>query len=74
MENSFEQSLKDLEQVVNELEKGDLSLDKAIENFEKGIKLSKKCNEKLDEAEKKINVLVNKEGQIEEDVFVNTEE
>lgn len=73
MENTFEQSLKELEQVVLELEKGDLTLDKAIENFEKGIQLSKACGKKLDEAEKKINVLVKKEGKIEEENFVATE-
>ena len=73
MENTFEQSLKELEQVVTELEKGDLTLDKAIENFEKGIELSKVCGKKLDEAEKKINILVKKEDKIVEEPFVATE-
>ena len=73
MENTFEQSLKELEQVVLELEKGDLTLDKAIENFEKGIELSKVCSKKLDEAEKKINILVNNDGKIQEETFVATE-
>ena len=73
MENSFENSLKELEKVVSELEKGDLTLDTAIENFEKGIKLSKECNKKLDEAEKKINVLVNNDGESKEESFVITE-
>ena len=73
MEETFEQSLKELEMVVSELEKGDLSLDKAIENFEKGIALSKKCNEKLDNAEKKINILVNEQGVEKEETFVVTE-
>lgn len=73
MENTFEQSLKELEQVVLELEKGDLTLDKAIASFEKGIELSKECGKKLDEAEKRINILVNKEGKIEEETFVATE-
>jgi len=73
MENTFEQSLKELEQVVADLEKGDLTLNKAIENFEKGIELSKVCGKKLDEAEKKINILVKKEDKIEEETFVATE-
>lgn len=73
MENSFEQSLKDLEQIVTELEKGDLSLDASIEKFEKGINLSKECNKKLDEAEKKINILVNENGDIKEETFVAQE-
>lgn len=73
MESTFEQSLKELEQVVGELEKGDLTLDKAIENFEKGIGLAKACSKKLDEAEKKINILVKKEDKIEEEAFAATE-
>ena len=73
MENTFEQSLKELEQVVLELEKGDLTLDKAIENFEKGMELSVACSKKLDEAEKKINILVKKEDGVKEETFVATE-
>lgn len=73
MENTFEESLKQLEQVVSDLEKGDLTLDKAIENFEKGIALSKECNKKLDEAEKKINILVKKEDGVQEETFVGEE-
>ena len=73
MENTFEQSLKELEQVVLELEKGDLTLDQAIQNFEKGIELSKVCGKKLDEAEKKINILVKKEDKIVEETFVAQE-
>lgn len=73
MENTFEQSLKELEQVVLELEKGDLTLDQAIENFEKGMELSIACGKKLDEAEKKINILVKKDDKIEEETFVTTE-
>lgn len=69
MEKTFEETMKELEQVVNELEKGDLSLDAAIEKFENGIKLSKECESKLDSAEKKINVLVNGEGKLEEAPF-----
>ena len=74
MEESFETNLKSLEQVVQELEKGDLTLDKALENFEKGIELSKKCNQKLDEAEKRINILVNKDGNVTEEEFIETQE
>lgn len=59
MEKTFEEAMKELEQVVVELEKGDLSLDNAISKFESGIKLSKECESKLDSAEKKINMLVN---------------
>ena len=69
MEKTFEQSMKELEQVVVELEKGDLSLDNAIAKFESGIKLSKECEAKLDSAEKKINMLVNNGEELTEQPF-----
>lgn len=74
-EKTFEESLKELEQVASNLEKGDLGLDEAIKEFEKGIKLSKECSTKLDEAEKKINILVQgDDGELKEETFVATEE
>ena len=54
---TFEQALKQLEQIVNELESGDIPLEKAIKKFEEGIALSKFCAEKLDESEKRITML-----------------
>lgn len=70
MENTFESSMKELEQVVQELEKGDLSLDESILKFEKGISLSKECNKRLDGAEKKINILLeNDNGEYIEEPF-----
>lgn len=69
MEKTFEDALKELEQVVVELEKGDLSLDAAINKFENGIKLSKECESKLDAAEKKINMLVNNGTELNEEPF-----
>lgn len=69
MVDSFENKMKQLEDVVTGLEKGDLELEKAIEMFENGIKLSKECNKKLDDAEKKINILVDKDGKLEEETF-----
>ena len=53
---TFEQSMKQLEQIVQELESGDLSLEKAIKKFEEGIQLSKFCSKKLEETEKKITI------------------
>ena len=50
---TFEQSMKQLEQIVQELESGDLPLEKAIKKFEEGIQLSKSCSKMLDETEKK---------------------
>lgn len=54
----FEKSIKELEEIVNKLEAGDASLSESLELFEKGIKLAKECNKMLDDAEKKVSVLV----------------
>lgn len=71
---TFEESLAELEKIATKLESGELGLDEAIKEFEKGIKLSKECSEKLDEAEKKINILVQGEdGELEEENFVAEE-
>ncbi len=73
-EKSFEESLGELEKIATNLESGDLGLDEAIAEFEKGIKLSKECSQKLDEAEKKINILVqNESGELTEENFVAEE-
>lgn len=67
---TFEESLSELESVAQNLEKGNLSLDEAILEFEKGMKLSKECSEKLEQAEKRINILVNNEnGELIEEKF-----
>ena len=54
----FEEKIAELEQIVSKLEDGSLSLDDSLTFFEKGIKLSKECQKILDDAEKKISVLV----------------
>jgi exodeoxyribonuclease VII small subunit len=67
---SFEKSIKDLEKIVNALESGDLPLEKALEKFEAGIKLSRYCSETLDQAEKRVTLLMADEtGQPEEKPF-----
>lgn len=69
-EKTFEESLQELENIAAKIEKGDLSLEEAMNQFEKGIKLSKECSKKLDEAEKKINLLVEAEnGEYTEENF-----
>jgi len=55
---TFEQALKQLEQIVQDLESGDMPLEKAIKKFEEGIQLSKYCTDKLDESEKRITILM----------------
>jgi exodeoxyribonuclease VII small subunit len=54
----FESALKSLEDIVVHLETGDLTLDRALELFEEGIKISRFCNSKLEEAERKVEILV----------------
>ncbi|MFH1612247.1 MAG: exodeoxyribonuclease VII small subunit [bacterium] len=56
-EIKFEQALSSLEKIVQELEQGNFSLEDAIKKYEEGIVLSKFCNKKLNEAEKKIEIL-----------------
>lgn len=65
---SFEEQITKLEDIVSKLEKGDISLDDSLALFEEGVKLTKACREKLDNAEKKVKILVNGE---EKDFDVN---
>jgi exodeoxyribonuclease VII small subunit len=55
----LEKSMHELEQVVEQLEGGDLSLDKSLKQFEKGVKLSRDCQAALTDAEQKVQVLMN---------------
>lgn len=73
MSKSFEEQMEALEEIVEELEKGELSLEDSVSKFEEGIKISKQCNKTLEEAEKKITILVNQEGEMKEENF-ETEE
>lgn len=58
MEKSFEKSLEELETIVGKLENGDLPLEDSLELFEKGIKLSRECRDRLTSAERKIQILM----------------
>ena len=66
---SFEQSLKQLEQIVYEMESGELPLEQAIRKFEEGIELSKFCAQKLEETERKITLLMQAGGAVVEKSF-----
>ena len=57
-DKKFEEMMQELEQISQDLEKGDLSLDESMKKFEEGIALSKKCSEILETAEKKIKILI----------------
>ena len=67
---NFEETMQELENIVKELEEGKLNLDDSIKKFEEGIKLSNNASKYLEEAEKKITVLIkDKEGNLEEEEF-----
>jgi exodeoxyribonuclease VII small subunit len=55
---TFETSLEELERIVRELEQGELPLEKSLELFEQGVKLSRECQERLNQAERRIEVLM----------------
>lgn len=57
-QKKFEEAMKRLEKIVQELEVGDLSLEDSLKNFEEGMQLVKFCSEKLEESEQKVNVLI----------------
>jgi exodeoxyribonuclease VII small subunit len=63
----FNQGLEELESIVRKMEAGDLTLDESLQHFEKGIKLSRKCNKALQDAEQKITILTaDTDYQVEE--------
>ncbi len=67
---TFEASMKELEDIVRELESGKFSLEDAIKKFETGMKCAKFCEQKLDETEDKITILMaDPQGNITEDIF-----
>ena len=62
-EEKFEEALKKLEEIVKEMESGGLTLEESLKSFEEGIRLSRFCAKELDEAERRIEVLLkNEEG------------
>ncbi len=68
-ELKFEEAIKRLEDISKELESGELGLDDSVSKFEEGMKISKMCTKMLNEAEKKINLLIDNDGVIEEEKF-----
>ena len=66
----FEDALNKLEKVVSKLEEGDIPLEESLKLFEEGIRLSRFCNQKLDEAEKKVEILLkDKNGMLKPQPF-----
>ena len=69
-EIKFEKAMHRLEHIVEELEKGELDIDKSLEIFEEGIKMSRVCSKKLNEAEQKIEKLTkNQKGELVAELF-----
>ena len=66
---NFEKSLEELEQLVEAMEQGDLSLEEALKHFEKGIALAAGCQQALQNAEQKVQQLVEKNGELLEKPF-----
>ena len=66
---TFEASLDELEKVVRQLEAGDLSLERSIQLFERGVNLSDTCRKQLEEAETRVEMLIRKEGKIAAEPF-----
>ena len=70
MKKSFEEQISELEKIINELENGKLNLDDSVVKFEEGMKISKECSKMLENAEKKITILLNDEnGEVKEEDF-----
>ena len=65
-ELSFEENLEKLEEIVKNLESGNIPLDDAIDSFNEAMKLAKVCDEKLKNAEEKVNKILNKDGKLED--------
>lgn len=70
----FEEAMKQLEVVAAELEKGNLSLDESVSKFEEGMQLSKQCSELLENAEKRITILLKNGEELQEENFIQEEE
>lgn len=69
-EGGFEQALERLEEIVERMEHGDLPLEEAMKLFEEGVKLGQACQKRLDEADRKITLLLEKaDGELEEQAF-----
>lgn len=68
-ERKFEDMIAELEKISQELEKGELPLDESMKKFEEGMKISKKCSDILESAEKKITILIKDGEEIKEEDF-----
>lgn len=65
----FEECLQRLEEVVNQLERGDVPLEQALKLFEEGVQLSGSCRKELEEAEGKVEILLKQNGKLQAEPF-----
>lgn len=65
----FEAALAELESLVEQMEQGDLSLDESLKQFERGVQLTRTCQTALKDAEQKVQILLEKDGQAELEPF-----
>ena len=63
---NFEENIKELEQIVHDLESGNVALDEALEKFNKAYQLSKECDTKLKEVSESVNKILTEDGKLEE--------
>ncbi|SFM83717.1 exodeoxyribonuclease VII small subunit [Methanolobus profundi] len=68
---SFEVSLEELESLVEKLERGQLTLDESLGLFERGMGLARVCNQKLSKAERKIEILIEENGKLKTEKFID---
>jgi exodeoxyribonuclease VII small subunit len=71
---SFEDALAKLEDITNELEKGELPLEDSLKYFDEGVKLAEYCNSKLSDAQRKVEILLKKDDSLEPVAFDSLDE
>ena len=65
----FEECLQRLEKIVDELEKGEVPLERALQLFEEGVDMTRSCRKELDEAEGKVEILLKRNGKLQPEPF-----
>lgn len=73
-EKKFEEALERLEEIVKKMEEGDMTLEESLEAFEEGVRLSRFCSKKLDEAERKVEILLKDDEGVDIKPFTGGEE
>ena len=69
----FEDALQELERITTDLEEGNLSLEESLDKFDNGMKLAEFCNRKLDEAQKRVDILMRKDDALEAEPFAEAD-